>query len=288
LVISDERYNHIFEEYNTSKYEYERIQKGIKAFRTLCGLESKEYNEEVEVINKALKARLIYRHHYQLPAEYYNEPYLLMMIYDRHAPYPNSWAGFFYDVIETFCYHVQPKMGYKDDPIGHTQIYKLIASLGPSVKTHEILTAIRNEAFTSRCNDFFNKSGGLLVPYIFYILRSRLRECESFAQVQTLVSSIKDKYPDAFDTVSTYIGGFFGYNKFYDDLYSSLNLPIFKTISDKLEDRPTPKRENSDNQAQTANSDTASFIDKLFNKIAIAMKDAFNKDQLKHLQVKLL
>ena len=277
LNISDYRYNHIFAEYATGKYESERIMKGINAFRTLSGLESKEFKEEAEVIKEALRARLIYRHHYQVPEEYCNNPYLFMMIYDRHAPYPNSWVGFFYDVIETFCYHVQPTMGYKDAPIEHTQIYKIIASLGSSVKTQEILSAIEKETFTSRCNDFFYKPGGLLVPYIFYILRTKLRECESFTQVQKLAFSIKDKYPDAFDTASTYIGGFFGYDKFYDDFYSCLKLPIFKTIpsAPKAASTCDPKiteRGKAETDINLQNKDK--FLSRLKN----AIKSTFPKD----------
>jgi hypothetical protein len=288
LLISEGRYSHIFETYKEQTFESARIRRGIMAFRTLCGLEEKECYDEVEEISCALKARLTYRHHYHLPEDYYNSPYLLMMVYDRHAPYPSSWVGFFYDVIETFCYHVQPKMGYKDAPIEHTQIYRLIASLDNDVKTHTILATIEKESFTIRCNEFFNKPGGLLVPYLFFILRAYLRNCESFSQMKTIVSNIKSIYPEAFDTACTYAGGFFGYDKFYDDLYSSLNLQIFKVISDKLEDRPKPKGENSVRPAQTANPDPSSHSEKLFHKIAIAMKDAFDKKQFTQLKEKLL
>lgn len=278
LNISDSRYSYIFAEYATGKYESERIMKGINAFRTLCGLESKEFKEEAEVIKEALRVRLTYRHHYQIPKEYCNNPYLLMMVYDRHAPYPNTWAGFFYDVIETFCYHVQPEMGYKDAPIEHTQIYKIIASLGSSAKTQEILSAIENESFTSRCNDFFYKPGGFLVPYIFYILRTKLRECESVKQIQTLISSIKDKYPEAFDTASIYVGGFFGYDKFYDDYYSYLKLPIFKTKPSVPKPSTAPaevlmKKEHSLEKAEDSSKHTGKFLSRLKD----AIKSAFPK-----------
>jgi hypothetical protein len=43
-----------------------------------------------------------------------------------------------------------------------------------------------------------------------------------------LIERIKQSCPEAFDTATTFIGGFFGYEKFYDDYYSLLDLNIIR------------------------------------------------------------
>ena len=112
LIIQPERYKAVFQEYLDDDFQKAKIKKGIASFRTLCGLDvADNYDEEVAIIYRGISNRIRYRHHFQLPAEERDEPYALMISYDRHAPYPRAWAGYFYDVIETFCYHRDPNLG---------------------------------------------------------------------------------------------------------------------------------------------------------------------------------
>lgn len=228
LIIQPERYESIFQEYLESSFQKEKITKGIVAFRTLCGLNvADNYDEEVSVIYRGLSNRIRFRHHFQLPAEERNEPYSLMISYDRHAPYPKGWIGYFYDLIETFCYHSNPNLGYSDMVINGTSIYKQISALQQSSKLKQIEDAIKDEKFTQLCNKFFYRPGGYMAPYIFFVLRDGFRDTESFFKHASLIENLKIQYPDAFDSASIFIGGFFGFEKFYDDYYTALNLPIF-------------------------------------------------------------
>ena len=229
LIIQPERYKAVFQEYLDGDFQKEKIKKGIVSFRTLCGLDVVDsYDEDVNLIYHGIANRIRYRHHFQLPAEERVEPYALMISYDRHAPYPRGWAGYFYDVIETFCYHRDPNLGYSESVIEGTGIYKRISELPHDATSKQIDDAIKDEKFTQLCNDFFNKPGGYLVPYIFFILRDRFRDAESFTKHANLIQQIKKQYPEAFDTASIFVGGFFGYEKFYDDYYTALNLPILR------------------------------------------------------------
>ena len=230
LIIQPERYKAVFQEYLDDDFQKAKIKKGIVSFRTLCGLEvADNYDDEVSIIYHGISNRIRYRHHFQLPAEERNEPYALMISYDRHAPYPRAWAGYFYDVIETFCYHRDPNLGYSETVIEGTGIYKLINALPKDASSKMINEAIKDEKFTQFCNEFFNKPGGYLVPYIFFILRDRFRVAESYSTQANLIQQIKNQFPEAFDTASTFVGGFFGYEKFYDDYYTALNLPILRS-----------------------------------------------------------
>ena len=229
LIIQPERYQAVFQEYMDGDFQKEKIKKGIVTFRTLCDLNvADNYDEEVSIIYRGISNRIRYRHHFQLPAEERDEPYALMISYDRHAPYPKGWAGYFYDVIETFCYHRDPNLGYSETVIEGTGIYKLISALPKDATSKKINEAIKDEKFTQLCNEFFNKPGGHLVPYIFFILRDRFRDAESFSKHAYLIQQIKEQFPDAFDIACTFVGGFFGYEKFYDDYYTALNLPILR------------------------------------------------------------
>ena len=251
LIIQPERYKAVFQEYLDDDFQKAKIKKGIVSFRTLCGLEvADNYDDEVSIIYHGISNRIRYRHHFQLPTEERNEPYALMISYDRHAPYPRAWAGYFYDVIETFCYHRDPDLGYSENVIEGTGIYKLISALPKDSGSKKIDEAIKDEKFTQLCNEFFNKPGGYMVPYIFFILRDRFRDAESYSKHAFLIQQIKEQFPVAFDTASIFVGGFFGYEKFYDDYYTALNLPILrsqkpfrspepvKPVLDKTEENP--------------------------------------------------
>lgn len=228
LIIQPERYEPIFQEYLEGSFQKEKITKGIVAFRTLCGLNvADNYDEEVSVIYRGISNRIRFRHHFQLPAEERYEPYSLMISYDRHAPYPKGRIGYFYDLIETFCYHSNPNLGYSDTVINGTSIFRQISALPQSSKLKQIEDAIKDEKFTQLCNKFFYRPGGYMVPYIFFVLRDGFRDTESFFKHASLIENLKIQYPDAFDSASIFIGGFFGFEKFYDDYYTALNLPIF-------------------------------------------------------------
>lgn len=230
LIIQPERYKTVFQEYLDDDFQKSKIKKGIVSFRTLCGLDvADNYDEDVDIIYRGISNRIKYRHHFQLPTEERDEPYALMISYDRHAPYPRAWAGYFYDVIETFCYHRDHNLRYSETVIEGTGIYKLISALPKDASSQKINEAIKEEKFTQLCNEFFNKPGGYLVPYIFFILRDRFRDAESYSKHAYLIQQIKDQFPDAFDTASIFVGGFFGYEKFYDDYYTALNLPILRS-----------------------------------------------------------
>ena len=252
LIIQPERYKAVFQEYLDDDFQKEKIKKGIASFRTLCGLNvTDNYDEDVNVIYHGISNRIRYRHHFQLPAEERNDPYALMISYDRHAPYPKAWAGYFYDVIETFCYHRDPNLEYSETVIEGTGIYKRISELPHDATSKQIDDAIKDEKFTQLCNEFFNKPGGYLVPYIFFILRDRFRDAESFSKHANLIQQIKKQYPEAFDTASIFVGGFFGYEKFYDDYYTTLNLPILRIRKpfrspDSIEPVPAKAEKTSD------------------------------------------
>lgn len=243
LIIQKERYADVFEHYFDNQFQEKRILNGIKAFRWLCGLEcSGDYADVTDEIFGGLRNRNKFGHHYNLPPEERDKPYSLMIVYDRHSPYSKAWAGYFEDVIETFVYHTKHDLHYSEGIAEKSHVYKLINELGPKATSKEISNKIKDEDFTKKCNEFFARPGGYLVPYIFFILRDKFRSSDDFKSQKNLIEQIKQSFPEAFDTAASYIGGFFGYDKFYEDYYTSLNLPIFKHPEAGQETIPEEKK----------------------------------------------
>lgn len=104
------------------------------------------------------------------------------------------------------------------------------------MQTRVIVEAIKDERFVKDANEIYSLPGGYLAPYIFYILRDRFRKDESFKSHLDLIARIKQSYPEAFDTAATFVGGFFGYEKFYDDYYSMLDLSIIRKHDEVIVD----------------------------------------------------
>lgn len=297
LIIQTEKYKSVFQEYLNNDFQKTKIKKGIIAFRTLCGLNlSDNYDEETNLIHHGIANRYRYRHHFQLPAEERAEPYALMITYDRHAPYPRGWTGYFYDVIESFCYHRNTNLGYSEAVIEETGIFKRICALPQDASSKQIHEAIKDEKFTNLCNEFFYMPGGYLVPYIFFILRDRFRDTESFTKHVNLIEQIKKQFPVAFDTASIFVGGFFGYDKFYDDYYSALDLPFLKVNqhssvlvnSDSADEGTTETKideidiaRNKDNTPMPFSSETLETVflegTDLFKKLYCAVDSCLNK-----------
>lgn len=237
LIIKPEKYQDIFQEYLKNDFQKERIIKGIVYFRKLCHLSDRDnYDDEANIIYRGMNNRIKYHHHYDLPAKERTDPYAFMISYDRYAPYPREDVGYFYDLIELCCYYRRKDTRYSESIIEQTDVYKQINALPPDKKSQpkSIDEAIMNEKFTQYCNTTWSKPGGYWVPYLFFMLRDRFRDSDSFTKQRELIERMKNLFSEAFDTASIFVGGFFGYEKFYDDYYSMLNLCILRSQKPSL------------------------------------------------------
>lgn len=243
LDIKRAEYSDLFHSYVNEDLQKSNINKGIRAFRYLCGFDSdRDFPDETEIIFKAMNARLRYHHHYMLPEEYCKKPYILMLCYDRYAPYNNGLIGYFCDVVEILCYYDNPSLKYIEgegiatrSKIWHNQLSGLDGK-----DSSTIYDAIKDEQFALKCKEIFGGNPwGLLIPYIFFLLRDRIR---SEKPLKDYIEQIKKKGADfefALDKASIYVGGFFGYERFYDDYYSALKLPILKSAVEEIKNMGT-------------------------------------------------
>ncbi len=279
LKITPPIYEHVFRNYLEGPYRYNQILNGLHAFRALCGVSTEgDFSSIIDNIVKGYQYRVTYHQHYKMPSECFQDPYAAMVAYERHAPYSMGRIGYFCDVVELFCYIRKPDLGYRDSVIEGTSIYKVLTSLPQNAKTPDIVNFIKDQGFVTQCNEYFILPGGYLVPVIFFWLRERFRDKETFIENKVFIDSIKEAFPDEFDIACSFVGGFFGYEHFYEEYYSKLNLPILFSPSIPKVEAPepivVPEPKAVENNEPGTEADEAA---KVFNTIRAAFEALPNK-----------
>lgn len=279
LKITQPIYEHIFRNYLEGPYRYNQILNGVLAFRTLCEVPIEgDFSGIIDSIVKGYQYRVTYHQHYKMSPECFQDPYAAMVAYERHAPYSLGRIGYFCDVVELFCYIKKPNLGYRDSVIEGTSIYKTLTSIPKDAKTAEIVDLIKDQGFVAQCNEIFTLPGGYLVPVIFFWLRERFRDKETFLENKAFIDSIKASYPEEFDIACSFVGGFFGYEHFYEEYYSKLNLPILFTFSIPKVEVPELVVEPKPVAEERSEGDTdADEAAKVFNTIQAAFEALPNK-----------
>lgn len=279
LIIERAQYSDVFHSYVSVDLHKRNINKGIRAFRYLCGFnDDRDFSDETEIIFQAMNARLKYSHHYQLPEEYCKNPYILMLCYDRYAPYSKGPIGYFCDVVEILCYYEKPSLKYVEGEgiATRSQIWHKRLSLLAGKDSSAIYDTIKDEQFAQKCNEIFGGNPwSLLISYIFFLLRDRIR---SEKPLKGYIERIKQKGKDfefALDKASIYVGGFFSYERFYDEYYSALKLPILKSTDDK-------KISNPENAAVEISNDKKGDEDLVLDSPKVTkIKDSINTAYLR-------
>lgn len=273
LKITQPIYEPIFRNYQEGAYRYNQILNGVHAFRTLCEVPTEgDFSGIIDSIVKGFQYRVTYHQHYKMDPKCFQDPYAAMVAYERHAPYSIGRIGYFCDAVELFCYIKKPNLGYRDSVIEGTSIYKVLTMIPNNAKTPEIVDSIKDQGFVAQCNEICTLPGGYLVPVIFFWLRERFRDKETFGENKKFIDSIKAAYPEEFDIACSFVGGFFGYEHFYEEYYSKLNLPILFTLSAPKVEVPEPVVEEKIEGSTEANEAV-----KVFNTIQAAFEALPNK-----------
>lgn len=273
LKITQPIYEPIFRNYQEGAYRYNQILNGVHAFRTLCEVPTgDDFSGIIDSIVKGFQYRVTYHQHYKMDPECFQDPYAAMVAYERHAPYSIGRIGYFCDAVELFCYIKKPNLGYRDSVIEGTSIYKVLTMIPNNAKTTEIVNSIKDQGFVAQYNEICTLPGGYLVPVIFFWLRERFRDKETFGENKAFIDEIKAAYPEEFDIACSFVGGFFGYEHFYEEYYTKLNLPILFTHSAPKVEVPEPVAEE-----KIEGSTEADKALKVFNTIQAAFKALPNK-----------
>ena len=207
--------------------------KGLDVLASMWGLNvtPQTRNQIIESTLHGFSYRNKYRYISKLPAECYEQPYSVMLTYERYRPYPNDIRGYFFDAVELLCHFSKPGCDVPDSMVERTSIYSRLIGIRGRKEIQDIHKAIKDENFTSMLGKIF-PDGGYLVPVLFFWMRDIFRHNLDFAALLAEVSYIKDneepEVRSAFNMAALCFGAFFGYDAFYDAWYEARRLPIIK------------------------------------------------------------
>lgn len=208
---------------------------GINAFRTICGL-PEETNEDF--VKDIVKGR-IHRKNYK----YFDVPldergiWDMLVAYDRYGHYGNDSKGNLLDLLDVLIYSTQKKekyLGYSDTAIEGQTIYSKINNL-TGRGFAELIERLKCTEGTEKFIDSATSAyGDIKIPISFLFLKEKFRNEDDWRKLQPTVKAAREFCQDQFGPVASLIGGFFGYDRFYDNYYEALNLAVLK--SSKVED----------------------------------------------------
>lgn len=211
--------------------EYIDIQerfRGAKAFCTLCQIDS-TFQDLVsnEVVTKSYYNKISGR-----KSEEFKDEFLVHLLsYDRYDFFPNSDLGFYYDIGQIFA-HSKGKTSLVGSNFhsfleNHKQEFLEFDFL----QIAQIISKSETiEKFTEQLT--INEIKIYVASALFLKFKSDLSERETVKGSETgkLIKKVKNEnYLVKELNLAIYLtGAFFGYQKFYDDLYDLVGLRIFK------------------------------------------------------------
>lgn len=202
--------------------------RGSKAFWILCQVKS-EY--EPLLTNELVESSYHKRINAIKSSEIKDNFFIHLLAYDRYEFFPNSDLGYFYDIGEIFA-HSKGKTSFKGSSFhSFLENNKQALSEKSFVQIAQIISESNDVTkFTEQLT-----SNGLrqhLASAIFLKFKNDLAERDTIKDSATgrLIGEIRKdkKFIDELNLAIYLTGSFFGYKKFYDDLYDLVDLTIFK------------------------------------------------------------
>ena len=204
--------------------------RGAKAFWSLCKVEN-EYEPLLsnDIIESAYQKRIDSKK----SNDFQDNFFIHLLAYDRYEFFPNTDLGYFYDVGEILA-HSKGAPSFRGSGFHsflennkHELANKSLIELGKTIlETHEVVK------FTEQLTA--NGLKQYIASAIFLKFKEDLGERDTIKDSITgkLIGEIrKDKqFIGELNLAIFLTGSFFGYKKFYDDLYELAGLKIFKPI----------------------------------------------------------
>lgn len=216
--------------------------RGAKAFWSLCKVDNAY---EPLLSNYIIESAYQKRINAKKSNDFQDEFFIHLLAYDRYEFFPNTDLGYFYDIGEIFA-HSKGAPSFRGSGFhsflesNKNELFnKSLVELGKIIlETHEV--AKFTEQLTA------NGLKQYIASAIFLKVKEDLGERDTIKDSITgkLIGEIrKDKqFINELNLAIFLAGSFFGYKKFYDDLYELAGLKIFK-----------PKLKQSQNEENTKN-----------------------------------
>ena len=220
--------------------DIKEMQRGAKTFWNLCDVK----NQYIDLLQDEVIKSAYYKRINGIKSSDFTEDFFIhLLAYNRYEFFPNTDLGFFYDVGEIFA-HSKGAPSFKGSGFYHylennkedfaqktfLEISNIISNSQDVVKFTEQLTEIDLKKY--------------IVSAIFLKFKADLSERETIKDSETgrLIRdfSKNEDYTEELNFAIYLTGTFFGYKKFYDDLYDLAGLKIFKKNP-----KSTPKKKEA-------------------------------------------
>lgn len=207
--------------------------RGAKAFWILCQVKS-EYKP---LLNNALLETSYYNRINAIKSDDFTDDFFIhLLTYDRYEFFPNSDVGYFYDVGLIYA-HSRGASTFK--PSAYYQYLEANKADFSKKSFLNLATIISNSEEVVKFKEKLTHNGlkQYIASAIFLKFKDDLGERDTIRDSDTgkLIGEIrKDKqFIDELNLAIYLTGSFFGYKKFYDDLYELVDLNIFKKKVEK-------------------------------------------------------
>lgn len=208
---------------------------GAKAFWTLC----KVQRPFCEIIDSGIIKEAYQKRIEGVKSDSFSSDFFVhTLVYERYEPFPKSKLGYFYDLGEIFA-HMNSRPTFRGT--SYYQFLEKAKNQLTNAKTSSIIEFFENQEETEKIRKALTKEGlrKYLVAIIFFEFKESLSDSESIhetkiSDIVKQISNHKD-YKTELNYAIYLTGLFFGYGKFYDDLYELIDLNIFKTQEKPLE-----------------------------------------------------
>lgn len=274
IVFSQAKFEKIINKVEEQIDIQERLN-GAKAFWTLCKVQE-PYKELInsEKINEVYNCRIN-----GLKSDNFVSDYFVhALVYERYEFFPNSDLGFLYDVGEIFA-HSKQKQSFRG-----SGYYKFLEQNKPIFENKNLLDLVGYISKASEIKKFteqltINDLKYYIVAALFFKFKSDLQEKDSIKGsetgkiIRTLRSS--NQFIPELNTAIFLTGLFFGYEKFYDDLYALTGLHIFKSYTPTAETNLNNIRVSKEEQKTEIEKSTVKTIQAVNepNKVELPIQD---------------
>ena len=217
------------------KIDIQEMLRGAEVYCTLCNV-NKEYKDKLP--GKVIKNAYLKRVNGIKSAEFEDDFFIHLLVYERYDFFPKTDMGFFYDVGEIFA-HSKGKPTFKN-----SELYNYLERNKDTFAEKSLLEfsgIISNSPDIIKFTDQLTEGGlrKFIVAAIFLKIRADLLERDTIKDSESsiLISNFRENenYTEELNFAIYITGAFFGYKKFYDDLYDMAGLKIFKN-------KPEPKQ----------------------------------------------
>jgi hypothetical protein len=289
LIFSEPRFEEVVHKFEENIDIEERFN-GAKAFCKLSKINEpfeKLINDEVIINSYLLRLNNV---NPSTNPSYYTQ----LLAYERYEFFPNNDLGFFYDAGEAFAHFKGLPTFVGSDLYNFLQnnkseySNKTFIEIADSISNVEEIKKFRESLTINEVKEF-------VVAALFQKFKTDLRERDTIIGSETgrTIGYIKKdkKYFRELNFAIYLTGAFFGYKKFYDDLYNKLEINIFRTENITTAKSLNKNKPTISEIELTVDKINSSELDKVLADLIVIINNTSNgllkveKETLKELQL---